>query len=1344
MARYDNLYNGILKRPSKRQPIVNPYNDPLFDVIPDNPNIHDYDRRQADHRMRLLNEYKQNQEELAATPDNLGRRGDRAWNDMKMAQAQQFLKRSYDEGEANKEEDDYRAQKNAIRNKYAPVAGVLDPDASGADNYTGGSRFPRDPRRDSGFDIGDINGMREIKLKPGQKLGDYLHGNVDIEGNPIDVNDPNYEPNGMFSPPKTSSISDPRNEPTVGGTTVPSAKDIFDPYNPTREFPLKNMPKYPPPNGPKGGIVGADDNGLNLIPVPRNGRMKGRYGEPLPPSNTGPANRPKPVTGTVVPDVPARIKRPTLEPPIDTTGRVIEPDPSNIKGPYRPTAEPTVVPDPPVNIKRPTKLPDVPSTARPIYEPSDIIPRPGTVAKGISDAVKDIIPEPGALPIGVGGAGNAPGEPPPSWPKQPVDPIYPGYKPKTGPSDNGNPGPYSPNMGPWPKEPNMSVGEPADPNDGIKPEPEIKPAPIPADAPKVEEPRPSFRLTPRSILSQRPPRPQLHDPALMNTNRKSYDYNEQRPEIYNVDQGPNISGPQRIEDIKRFDMPMPNQEGRSADPKIYRPENIKNYGPYDESRPNVYGAEDAPQIGNQREVSRQRRFDENRPDVYNVDRAPDVTNRDTNFGAYDRPGSVGRMGSVERFDKFSALNKNEIERPDKLAPMPERGGPDWNQQFIPKSSLEEYKQRGMNRDKGLAWRAGMGDLGNALRLKTPYEGRSAQALNTEYNRQKDFFANEDQRKTSVANRNIATRKMDLEEGQIKAGIAQMASQANVQLRQQDMNYIIEGAKLGQDEYKARIGERLGLGHLALEGDKTQMEALKNYQQSAQESERGNINASQMDIGNTREATRLGNQDLVSKAGIVNEQDKAQFDRWAATQGFNKQQYDSALNRWKSGADQNLAENAQDTGVNQFNAANAKDYEGLGQQRFVNDQNAKYQRQQALNQRYQQGFMTHKDYVDRSTENQKFDVTANQKRSDQELNQWKSLEDVKDRSFNSGIRKWEAQQKNEFDYLGEKRARFGLNTAEQRKYDELGLDKWKIGETFKAEKYKNNLERWSKGEKLNEFTTQEERQRFDSNNQAVYRADANALQKYGEDAKMWKEYNKLPSEIRKDEAMADLYMEQAKAEKDPKEKDPLKFAAHIDNFNKMWTGSKEYQDYQQSGQYFGKIVNAPATGFGDTAAIYGFIKSIDPSSSVREGERDFAVKAMGWLSKQPSDKLPAGIARAFQKLATGQLMGVEDRIQLADAAYSQTKISKFDYDNMLNKHKKTWGAQPALAPYTDMIQTVPDWSGGIGRDGQPQYKSTVRNLYGIGSTTAAEKDEKAKKIAEDQISKIKPIRDQLND
>lgn len=116
------------------------------------------------------------------------------------------------------------------------------------------------------------------------------------------------------------------------------------------------------------------------------------------------------------------------------------------------------------------------------------------------------------------------------------------------------------------------------------------------------------------------------------------------------------------------------------------------------------------------------------------------------------------------------------------------------------------------------------------------------------------------------------------------------------------------------------------------------------------------------------------------------------------------------------------------------------------------------------------------------------------------------------------------------------------------------------------------------------------------------------------------------------------------------------------------------------QAYRKIVSAPDTAPGDMSKIFGYMKILDPGSTVREGEYASAENARG---------VPDSIKAMYNKVVDGTRLTKEQRGQFDNAASSLVQSQKAQFDQVAgfytNVAKRT-GANPEniiYNPYEDL-------------------------------------------------------------
>ena len=118
----------------------------------------------------------------------------------------------------------------------------------------------------------------------------------------------------------------------------------------------------------------------------------------------------------------------------------------------------------------------------------------------------------------------------------------------------------------------------------------------------------------------------------------------------------------------------------------------------------------------------------------------------------------------------------------------------------------------------------------------------------------------------------------------------------------------------------------------------------------------------------------------------------------------------------------------------------------------------------------------------------------------------------------------------------------------------------------------------------------------------------------------------------------------------------------------------------------KIEAAPDTAAGDMSKIFGFMKILDPSSTVREGEYASAENARG---------VPDTVRAQYNKVMSGQRLSPTQRTQFNQAAGDLVKSQKEQFEGQRKYYEdisKNYRIDPAniiYDPYSGMnIQTTP--------------------------------------------------------
>lgn len=97
---------------------------------------------------------------------------------------------------------------------------------------------------------------------------------------------------------------------------------------------------------------------------------------------------------------------------------------------------------------------------------------------------------------------------------------------------------------------------------------------------------------------------------------------------------------------------------------------------------------------------------------------------------------------------------------------------------------------------------------------------------------------------------------------------------------------------------------------------------------------------------------------------------------------------------------------------------------------------------------------------------------------------------------------------------------------------------------------------------------------------------------------------------------------------------------------------QIQPHIQISQAYGKITSAPDTAAGDMSKIFGFMKILDPGSTVREGEYASAEQTRG---------IPEAIVAQYNRAVTGKRLTSEQRDRFDQAAGDLVNSQKKQFD-----------------------------------------------------------------------------------
>jgi hypothetical protein len=110
----------------------------------------------------------------------------------------------------------------------------------------------------------------------------------------------------------------------------------------------------------------------------------------------------------------------------------------------------------------------------------------------------------------------------------------------------------------------------------------------------------------------------------------------------------------------------------------------------------------------------------------------------------------------------------------------------------------------------------------------------------------------------------------------------------------------------------------------------------------------------------------------------------------------------------------------------------------------------------------------------------------------------------------------------------------------------------------------------------------------------------------------------------------------------------------DDLRKEFQGQQGYKDFQQVSAAYKKILTTSETGAGDMSLIFGYMKLLDPNSTVREGEYATAANA---------GSVPQSLLASYNKVVSGEKLAPEVRKQFRDEAAKVFGAQKAQFDQL---------------------------------------------------------------------------------
>lgn len=109
----------------------------------------------------------------------------------------------------------------------------------------------------------------------------------------------------------------------------------------------------------------------------------------------------------------------------------------------------------------------------------------------------------------------------------------------------------------------------------------------------------------------------------------------------------------------------------------------------------------------------------------------------------------------------------------------------------------------------------------------------------------------------------------------------------------------------------------------------------------------------------------------------------------------------------------------------------------------------------------------------------------------------------------------------------------------------------------------------------------------------------------------------------------------------------------------------------------KVTSAPSSAAGDISKIFGYMKILDPGSTVREGEFATAQNATG---------VPGKIANLYNKVISGERLSPAQRAEFDQAAGALVKSQEDQYKRTIEKHYTNIATKAGVQP--DLVISNP--------------------------------------------------------
>lgn len=178
----------------------------------------------------------------------------------------------------------------------------------------------------------------------------------------------------------------------------------------------------------------------------------------------------------------------------------------------------------------------------------------------------------------------------------------------------------------------------------------------------------------------------------------------------------------------------------------------------------------------------------------------------------------------------------------------------------------------------------------------------------------------------------------------------------------------------------------------------------------------------------------------------------------------------------------------------------------------------------------------------------------------------------------------------------------------------------------------------------------------------------------------------------------------------------KTQGRIDKYRVEFLGMPEVKDFRNvlnATQQITALAQGEGSAMGDLASIFSYMKTLDPGSTVREGEAASAQNAAG---------IPERIRNAYNNLLSGERLSPEQRADMANTAITLYKSRANNYNSLANTYRgllSKAGANPdeqgvTLAPSLEFKPAARETGGG--QDGPTVSVTPEESIQAFGEFT----------------------------